>query len=91
MTQKEKLARLFSSYLVAEIGKFKICRVNILNKKEIKANTGICHSHDFTDANEIMLAAKEDLDLQFKSQEKEWEFLSGAWGLAKQNLFYLGD
>jgi hypothetical protein len=84
---KEKLAKKFSQLLIDEVGRFKVCRINRLNRNE--KNKDICHSHDFTDANEIMLAAREELGIEFPNHDDEWDVLSEAWGLAKTNNFYI--
>lgn len=93
MTLQEQLARKFSELLCKEIGRFKVCRVNKrnFNAKVRNSKTEVCHSHDFTDANEVMLAAREELGIEFPDHDDEWKVLSDAWGLAKENQFYLSE
>ncbi len=49
------LALFFTQELAKEIGAAKFKRVAALNATE--TNPGVCHSHDFCDANEVMAAA----------------------------------
>ena len=83
----EELAKKFSQCLIDEIGKFKVCRVNKRNSKE--TNSQICHSHDFCDANQVMIDASGISDVELDSIENLWEHFSEAWTMAKTNLFYL--
>lgn len=77
------VAKRFSSALLNEIGLDNLREVNELNSKE--TNSHICHSHDFTDANQIML----DIIGNPEDVESIWEEVSPAWTLAKQNNFYI--
>jgi hypothetical protein len=86
---KEKLAKKFSQLLIDEIGRFKVCRVNKRNSRE--TNKHICHSHDFCDANQVMIDASGLSNAELDNIENLWEHFSEAWSLAKQNQFYLGD
>jgi hypothetical protein len=86
---KEELAKKFSKLLCDEIGKFKVCRVNKRNSKE--TNSQICHSHDFCDANQVMIDAAELSEAELNDIDNLWEHFGEAWTLAKQNQFYLGD
>ena len=61
-----------------------------LNKREI--NTGICHTHDHCDANELMMNAFDmagivKADEQI-SDEKFIPLWNEAWDIAKKNEFY---
>lgn len=86
---KEELAKTFSFKLAEEIGKFKVCRVNRRNKND--KDKRVCHSHDFTDANQVMIDAlaefgeEPDLNVGFT------KLIDDAWTLAKKNLFYLTE
>jgi hypothetical protein len=65
----------------------------------------ICHSHDYCDANTVMLDAfktvvgrdlctpseVEEGSCDVATQEADLEMASSAWDLAKKNLFYLKD
>lgn len=80
---KEEIAIKFSAELLKEIGMDNLIQVNQLNSKE--TNSQICHSHDFTDANQIML----DVVGNPEDVENIWDEVSPAWTLAKKNNFYI--
>ena len=84
----ESIAKKFSELLTDEVGRFKVCRINRGNKREIIRNTGICHSHDYCDANEIMFDAAWSLGIDATDHENS-EIINNAWDMAKRNLFYL--
>jgi hypothetical protein len=79
----EEIAIKFSKELLKEIGIDNLREVNELNLHE--TNSQICYSHDFTDANQIML----DVIGNPEDVENIWEEVSPAWALAKQNNFYI--
>ena len=91
MTLEEQLAKKFSQLLCDEIGKFKVCRVNKrnYNAKIRNSKTKVCHSHDFCDANEVMLKACRELDIGVNHED--YGFQDKAWTLAKENQFYLSE
>ena len=65
----EALAERFESRLREAIGPEALRKVAELNAAETIA--GVCHSHDFCDANEVMLLALEDLGLPSPVDEDE--------------------
>ena len=65
----EALAERFESRLREAIGPEALRKVAELNAAETIA--GVCHSHDFCDANEVMLLALEDLGLPSPVDEVE--------------------
>lgn len=92
----EKLARKFSQLLCEEIGRFKVCRVNKRNYNALIRNskTKVCHSHDFCDANEVMLQACKNLGIiiEFEDDDDPARIMfNEAWTLAKANQFYLAE
>ena len=65
----EALAERFESRLREAIGPEALRKVAELNAAETVE--GVCHSHDFCDANEVMLLALEDLGLPSPVDEHE--------------------
>lgn len=91
----DQLARRFSAMLLEDLGKDLMARVNERNAQPEYAETDSCASHDFCDANMVMLAAIESFgftdDDVFENDcdnplQKLW---NEAWTLAKTNKFYL--
>lgn len=83
-----KLAREFSVLLRERLSVEQM--LVVVARNEI-AEPGVCHSHDFCDANEVMLAASGRLgfggfDDQLDSDEG-MALWNGAWNLAKANGF----
>jgi len=84
------LAKLFSELLIKEIGKDNAIEANARNK--VTDDIYICHSHDFCDANMVMLEAwrkhtnKGD-DGFF--QDDVFDEVNIAWHEAKANKFYV--
>lgn len=97
-TTPEQVARVFAAKLLEEIGAANLAEVNRLNTPEDRA-AGICHSHDFCDANMVMLAAfaqcegiSEDDACDTATQTDEgtahW---NKAWDIAADNRFFAED
>jgi hypothetical protein len=87
MDMKYELAQVFSRLLVSQIGDDNWHKVIELNDSESDAR--ICHSHDFCDANQIMLDACEELSIPADDVTSE-EFVTltdAAWDIAKSNDF----
>lgn len=87
-----KLAREFSLLLRERLSVEEMREVVARN---LAAAPGVCHSHDFCDANEVMLAASDRLgfggiDDQLDSDEG-MALWNGAWNLAKANGFQPED
>jgi hypothetical protein len=84
----ETLAQNFSTLLLKELGQLQLMTVIELNTLEPDPN--ICHSHDFTDANMVMLEAwllthpDTPFDLHNDAHCQHW---TAAWSLAKQQQF----
>ena len=85
-TQK-KLADRFIREMRSTLSVAQLQKVDARNAKQ--TDSGICHSHDFCDANEVMLEAWEsltttDFSLQNKAHVAKW---NGAWDMAKKQGF----
>ena len=78
----KKLARAFSALLVKRIGKAKVKKVNKLNLTE--TDSGVCHSHDFCDANMVMASAIRRAGLL--DDPRLW---NDAWRFAVKNRFFI--
>jgi len=76
------LAKEFSRLLVKQLGKAKVQKVNRLNLEE--TDSGVCHSHDFCDANMVMAAAIRRSGLMDKPQ-----LWNDAWRFAVKNRFFV--
>lgn len=80
------LAKAFSRRLIAEIGEDNWRKVIELNQAE--DNPNVCRSHDFCDANQIMLEACQELGIEQDVQSERFQALTdAAWSIAKDNDF----
>jgi hypothetical protein len=85
----EELARRFSMELRLMLDSLDMWQVVVSNAAEPK-DSGVCHSHDFCDANEAMLLAMEHYGIQFDPADQEQaDFTSAAWTTAKKANFYI--
>ena len=87
MSAIESLARAFSANLRRDLTAEQMAEVNRLNAT---ADAGICHSHDFLDANVTMEEAWIAIfdrvpDIQSDADCALW---GEAWDLAKANRFW---
>jgi len=83
MKTTEEVALEFSRQLIENLG------ISAMTEAIIKNRTGTdgsCATHDYCDANMVMLVALADLGLE----EDGDEYWNAAWSLAKENEFYLG-
>lgn len=85
------LARAFVRMLAITLSAEKLAEVVRLNASDPNANHdgGVCHSHDFCDANEVMLTAfaeykgrEPDLD-----SDEDMDLCESAWNAAKRAQF----
>lgn len=76
-----ELAKAFAEEMNDTLTTAEIDEVNRLNAAE--TNPNICHSHDFCDANEVMLAAMARFGVEFDTSNSLHELLDKAWGIAK--------
>lgn len=81
-----RLAHRFTAKLRDWLGDDKMMEVAVLNRKE--KHPGICHSHDFCDANQAMVDAwsglfpKIDMD---PGDEMHADLINAAWDMAKKS------
>ena len=85
-TQK-KLAASFIRKMRSSLSVANLKKVDASNAKQ--TNPNVCHSHDFIDANEVMLEAWEALTTtncspQNKAHVAKW---NAAWDMAKKQGF----
>jgi hypothetical protein len=86
--KKEELALKFSQLLLECIGIENMKMVNHLNELT-GYNYSICHSHDYCDANQIMLDTIEKLIGTYDFDFNDCECINEAWHMAKLNNFYI--
>lgn len=92
-TQIEPLARKFSTFLAEAIGEESIREA--VDRNRSQKHSGICHSHDFCDANMVMESAFEEVigRSQFNAEghisEEDMRLWNAAWDLAKEREFFL--
>ena len=92
----ESIAKKFAELLKKEIGDENLAETVALNAKE--KSSGICHSHDFCDANMVMAEAFTavgiDLDKDYPDMTQN-ETITGIWGdawdLAIKNKFWINE
>src|SRR3990167_3393949 len=82
------LALTFSHVLKNWLTKDEILQVIFLNEQEI--SSGICHTHDFCDANQAMIDAFIKLfnctpEMQ---NDNDVDIINAAWEMAKKERFY---
>ena len=84
------IARQFSGRIQTAISADQFKTVVELNLQE--TNQDVCHSHDFVDADVIMLEAfasvLDECDLQ---NEDDLELLNVAWTIAREANFYASN
>ncbi len=86
----ELLSKEFSKLLVEDLGLILVRKINRLNKSEVVP--GVCHTHDFCDANMTMEAAAKKIGLTLESSSRRHsEIWNDAWSLAAKNGFYVSQ
>lgn len=91
--QYQVLARAFVRMLGVELGEAKLAEVARLNAADPSANGdgGVCHSHDFCDANETMLTAFREVlgrEVDFDAEgDADMGLCEDAWNAAKRAAF----
>lgn len=83
------IARTFSRNLLAEIGEENLNEVIARNAKE--TSKGVCHSHDFCDANMVMDGAMKMYGIADPSDENNHALWNEAWDIAVKNCFFVPD
>lgn len=83
------LARAFATELHAELGKDNLAEINRLNDAE--TDPRVCHTHDFTDANQVLLDAWQKLtgeECNYASTNDAMNsVINAAWDIAKTAKF----
>lgn len=88
-----ELAGKFSDLLVSELGRSTVEEVNKRNDQE--TDSGVCHSHDFCDANMVMhqvfleVVGVDICDDEYVNDEKYTTLWNEAWSLASKEHFFL--
>jgi hypothetical protein len=77
-----QVAGEFCRLLKTEIGEKKLAAVIERNRNE--PHPGVCHSHDFIDANEVMGAVFKKFRLNWRLNTATW---NKAWNIAKAAEF----
>jgi hypothetical protein len=85
MTTPAILAREFSRVLRATLDAHEVAEVIARNR--IETSPSVCHSHDFCDANMVMLAAFEAHGLDATDGDTNIALWNAAWDLAVKNEF----
>lgn len=79
------LAKAFSEELAATLTAEQMDAVNERNTSETDKN--ICHSHDFCDANQVMLDAMASLGREWDNCDEDNAMVTDAWNIAKNAEF----
>ncbi|HDR9188651.1 TPA: hypothetical protein QDB51_002726 [Burkholderia vietnamiensis] len=82
---KLEMAQLFSKKLVESHRAEQMMDIIISNRQE--ENEGVCHSHDYCDANMLMLEVFEENNLSIED-ESNHALWNEVWELAKKNEFF---
>ncbi|WP_146124280.1 hypothetical protein [Burkholderia multivorans] len=82
---KLEMAQLFSKKLVESHRAEQMMDIIISNRQE--ENEGVCHSHDYCDANMLMLEVFEENNLSMEDA-KNYQLWNEVWDLAKKNEFF---
>jgi hypothetical protein len=77
-----QLAKAFAEELNSTLTAEQMDEVNRLNAEE--ADKNICHSHDFCDANQVMI---DVLGEEFENSDEQNKLISEAWEIAKNAEF----
>jgi hypothetical protein len=83
----QELLAAFQEEMVLSLGDNLL---EVIDRNAAEADSSICHSHDFIDANECMLAAMEECRIRFRfdpEDEIQAQLTSDVWSAAKKNNF----
>jgi hypothetical protein len=84
--QAVKLAREFSRRLLAEIGPDALAAV--VAENAACAVTGVCFSHDYCDANQVMIDSLPAIGQSYDGSDSEqWRLIDDAWDIARVTKF----
>lgn len=81
----ERLARLFSIRIRATIPPEMLAEVREKNKTRAP---GVCHTHDYCDANQCMIDAMQPEEFDPESDEQAAR-VTAAWDMARESGFKL--
>lgn len=85
----ETLAREFSHSLSSELSPDEMNE--LVQKNRSEENPGICHSHDYCDANVVLheVFMKHGMDVADEGGRERWgELWDATWNFAKSNDFW---
>lgn len=85
----KRLAKEFSRLLKEEIGEDRFS--DLVAENEILKDEVACVSHEYCDANMVMLEAYESIHKLESHVINDMEEMSAAWDLAKENDFYKSE
>jgi hypothetical protein len=85
MIHPETLAKKFSARLRKVLTPAQVSEAFSRNATE--TNPGVCHSHDFCDANEVMAQAVLDCGMDYDFLEQHPQVVDAAWKIAKESGF----
>lgn len=91
-TSVASLAREFSNSLKKKLSKEELKELVLRNRTE--TTPGICHSHDFCDANMLLheVFLKHGMDIADEGGRERWgEMWDAAWNLAKSKEFWINQ
>ena len=89
MTTTLQLAERFLVRLTEELGETTYREACVRNAQE--PTPGICHSHDFCDANMVMLAAFQDVGLDVPDADSDDQTLwNASWEMAFLAMVQIG-
>lgn len=84
-----KLAREFSRRLLAEIGPENMAQ--LIAENAACAVEGICYSHDYCDANQVMIDSLPAIGQSYDgSDDEQWGLIDDAWDIARASQFATG-
>jgi hypothetical protein len=88
----DSLAREFSQSLKSALSSEEM--KELVQKNHAETTQGICHSHDYCDANMVLheVFMKHGMDIADEGGRERWgEMWDAAWSLAKSNEFWINS
>ena len=80
-----QVAEVFAAYIRSYLTEDELATVNELNAEE--RGSGVCHTHDFCDANDAMLGAFVNFGLNAEDESLH-QLWCDAWDIAIGNKFW---
>jgi hypothetical protein len=87
MIHAETLALKFAARVRENLSVAEIAQANELNRRETQP--GVCHTHDFIDANELMMEAVLDCGMDYDFLEQHAGVVDEAWQIAREGGFWI--